>query len=314
MLHPFTAFDHHLHMPAASLFRLLFLGAIWGASFLFLRVVAPVLGAIPTAAGRLLLAAAGLFVIVLALRVPWRFKGRFRATLMLGVVNSGIPFLMYGYAGRVLPAGYAAIINATAPLMGVLIGALFFADRPTARKLWGVAAGLAGVAALTRTGPLAVTRPVLLAVLACLVATACYGLAGYLTQRWIAAHGGLDSRLVAFGSQLGGSLMLLPALLAQEAIAPLEISAVPALVWGALAALGLLCTAVAYILYFRLLADVGPLRALTVTFIVPVFGVLWGHALLDEPLGPGHALGGGLIALALWLVLQPERAAAAPRG
>jgi len=298
-------------MPAASLFRLLLLGAIWGASFLFLRIVAPVLGAIPTAAGRLLLAAAGLWVIVLVLRVPWRYKGRFRSTLMLGVVNSGIPFLMYGYAGRVLPAGYAAIINATAPLMGVLIGALFFADRPGARKLWGVAAGLAGVVALTQTGPLAVTPPVILAVMACLVATACYGLAGYLTQRWITAHGGLDSRLVAFGSQLGGSLMLLPALMVQEVVTPIDLGTVPTMVWWALTGLGLVCTAVAYILYFRLLADVGPLRALTVTFIVPVFGVLWGHWLLDEPLGLGHAVGGGLIAVALWLVLRPERVAAA---
>lgn len=293
-------------MPLPSLVRLALLAALWGASFLFMRVTAPALGAVPTAFGRVALAALGLVLLLAALRVSWRFDGKLRATLLLGAINSGVPFLMYALAARVLPAGYSAILNATAPLMGVLIGAALFGERLTPAKLASVLLGLAGVALLTRTGPAEVNAALLGGVAACLVATTCYGLAGYLTKRWIGDRGGLDSRLVALGSQMGAVLLLAPAMAWDASVHPLAWAAVTPTVWLALAALGLLCTSVAYILYFRLIADVGPLKALTVTFLVPLFAVLWGWLLLDEPVTWAHAAGGGLIGVALVLVLRPS--------
>ncbi|ABM35258.1 EamA-like transporter family protein [Paracidovorax citrulli] len=153
--------------------------------------------------------------------------------------------------------------------------------------------------------------PVAAGIAACLAATACYGLAGFLTRRWITARGGLDSRLVALGSQWGAVLALAPWAAWQAWNQPglaSQWSTAPVQVWAALLAMGLLCTAWAYVLYFRLIADVGPLKALSVTFLVPAFGVAWGWLLLDETVTGAHAAGGTLIAVALWLVLRPAPA------
>ncbi|QPF73296.1 DMT family transporter [Roseateles sp. DAIF2] len=300
-------------MSPASLTRLLLLAALWGGSFLLMRIAAPVLGAVPTAFARVALGAAGLLALVLLLRVPLSFRDKFVATLALGAINSGLPFLMFALAARVLPAGYSAILNATTPLMGVLIGAALFGEHIGRAKAAGVLLGLLGVAVLTRTGPLDTSAPVLWGVAACLVATACYGLAGFLTQRWIARRGGLDSRMVALGSQLGALLLLLPcvgwlAAAPDNTMPPL--AEIGPQVGAALLALGLLCTSFAYVLYFRLIADVGPLKALSVTFLIPLFGMFWGWLVLDERASLAHAAGGGLIALALWLVMRPAPSAA----
>lgn len=292
-------------MSAADLTRLFVLAALWGGSFLFMRVVVPVLGAVPTTVGRVALGAAGLLVLVLALRLPRDFRGRGLATLMLGVINSALPFLLFSLAARVLPAGYSAILNAMTPLMGIVIGALVFREHITAAKLAGVLLGLAGVWVLTGTGPVAMDAAMLAGVGACLLATACYGLAGFLTRRWISERGGLDSRLVALGSQTGALLFTLPFLAWPGAGTPTAWSDVSPAVWGSLVSLGLACTSLAYVLYFKLIADVGPVKAMTVTFLIPLFGVLWGWLLLGEELSAAHGVGGGLIALALWLVLRP---------
>nr|WP_215908698.1 MULTISPECIES: DMT family transporter [Pseudomonas] len=282
---------------------LLGLAAIWGASFLFMRIIAPEIGTVPTAFFRVSIAAAGLLVILAMLRVSWDFQGKFKTVLLLGVINSGIPATMYSVAAQVLPAGYSAIFNATTPLMGVLIGGLFFSERLTPSKIAGVALGLLGVAVLTRAGPVAFDLELLMGALACLLATTCYGFAGFLARRWLDQCGGLDSRLSALGSMLGATLFLLP-FFAFSAITQPPASWGGWQVWVSLLGLGLVCTAFAYILYFRLLSSIGPVKSMTVTFMIPPFGVLWGALLLDEPLSMAHLYGGVLIAGALWLVLR----------
>lgn len=291
--------------PVDTLY-LLGLAAIWGASFLFMRIIAPEIGTVPTAFFRVSIAAAGLLVILAMLRVSWDFQGKFKTVLLLGVINSGIPATMYSVAAQVLPAGYSAIFNATTPLMGVLIGGLFFSERLTPAKIAGVALGLLGVAVLTRAGPVAFDLELLIGALACLLATTCYGFAGFLARRWLDQRGGLDSRLSALGSMLGATLFLLP-FFAFSAITQPPASWGGWQVWVSLLGLGLVCTAFAYILYFRLLEEIGPVKASTVTFLIPVFGVLWGAWLLDESLSMGHLYGGLLIGMALWLVLRPAR-------
>jgi drug/metabolite transporter (DMT)-like permease len=233
---------------------------------------------------------------------------------MLGAINSGIPFLMFALAARSLPAGYSAILNATTPLMGVIIGALAFGEQLTWSKATGVFVGLLGVVVLTRAGPVALTAATLWAVAACLVATACYGLAGFLTKRWITQRGGLDSRVVALGSQLGAVLLLLPFAVWDAVSHPVAWSEVGAQVWLSMLVLGLLCTSLAYVLHFKLIAEVGPMKALTVTFLIPLFGVLWGALVLGESASMAHAVGGGLIGAALWLVLRPTSAAASSKA
>ncbi len=290
-------------MRPLDMFRLLALAAIWGASFLFLRIIAPVLGTFPTAFFRVLLATAGLLVILLLLRTRWDFRGKLGLCLVLGVINSGLPFALYSVAAQLVPAGYSAIFNATTPMMGVLIGALFFAEELRLAKIIGVFSGLGGVALLMRIGPVPFDTELLLGALACLGATACYGFGGFLTRRWINQGEGLDSEVVAFGSQLGAALCLLPLFGLSLLNAP-PVNWGDSTVWLSLLGLGLVCTAFAYILYFRLLADIGPVKTLTVTFLIPPFGVLWGVIFLDEPLSWAYVQGGALIALALWLILR----------
>lgn len=291
-------------MTTIDTIRLLALSAIWGASFLFMRIIAPTLGALPTAFIRVLLAAIGLVLILAVMRVKWDFKGKAGATLVLGIINSGIPFAMYSFAAMALPAGYSAILNATTPLMGAIMGALFFSEKLAGAKAIGVLLGLAGVAVLTHTGPVELDSSAIMGAGACLVATACYGLAGFLVKRWITDKGGLDSKLVALGSQIGATVLLLPVFAVGVSVAP-PTSWGGAGVWAAMAGLGFVCTAFAYILYFRLIADIGPVKSLTVTFLVPPFGVLWGALFLHEQLTASHLAGGALIGIAVWMVLKP---------
>ncbi|SPS01359.1 DMT family transporter [Cupriavidus taiwanensis] len=297
-------------MKPLDLFRLLALAALWGASFLFIRIGAPVLGPVPTAFVRVLIGALTLAACLPLLGLRWDMQGKWPAVLALGVVNSGIPFAMYAVAALWLPAGYSAVFNAMTPLMGVMIGALAFAEPLTRAKAMGVMLGVAGVAVLTRTGPVAFSAEVLLGALACLLATACYGLSGFLARRWITQRGGLDSRLVAAGSLVGAAAFLLPLCIA----ALWRHNTLPdagAGVWAAMLGLGTLCTALAYILYYRLIADLGPVRSLTVTFLIPPFGIVWGALFLGEALSWAHAAGGALIGMAVWLVLRPGAAARA---
>ena len=297
-------------MSTRNLLQLILLASIWGASFLFMRVAAPVIGAMPTAFLRVSLAALGLWALLTVLKVRLDFQGKLKVTMLLGLINSGIPTLMYSLAALSLPAGYSSIFNATTPLMGVMIGTLFFAEQMTWAKGIGVFIGLFGVALLTHTGPLDFNLKLLLGALACMVATTCYGFAGYLTRRWLNQQGGLDNRLASLGSMFGASLLLLPLFLWSLLVQP------PASwggwqVWGSLLALGLVCTAFAYVLYFQLLTDIGPLKSMAVTFLIPPFGVFWGVLLLNEPLSWAYLSGGSLIVLALYLVLKPGEKAAA---
>lgn len=300
-------------MRFVDLLRLLSLAAIWGASFLFMRIIAPELGTFPTAFFRVLFACAGLLAILLVMRIRWDFRGKLKLCLILGMINSGVPFALYALAAQFLPTGYSAIFNATTPMMGVVIGALFFAESLTVSKMVGVVFGLGGVALLTRTGPVAFDIELLIGAVACLGATACYGFGGFLTRRWINQHGGLSSELVAFGSQAGAALCLLPLFALSLIMAP-PVSWGNGTVWLSLLGLGIGCTAFAYILYFRLLSDIGPVRTLTVTLIIPPFGVLWGALFLGEPLDWAYVYGGALIAVALWLILKqtPATTVAAP--
>src|SRR3990167_801020 len=254
-----------------DIFRLLSLAAIWGASFLFMRIIAPVIGTIPTAFFRVSIAAVGLLVILGLMRISWDFKGKLKTVMLLGVINSGIPATLYSVAAQVLPAGYSAIFNATTPLMGVLIGGLFFHEKLTAAKLGGVVLGLFGVGVLTRAGPVAFDMELLMGAAACLLATTCYGFAGFLARRWLDHAGGLDSRLSALGSMLGATLFLLP-VFGYSVISQPPASWGGWNVWLSLLGLGLMCTALAYIIYFRLLSSIGPVRSMTTTFLIPQIG------------------------------------------
>lgn len=293
-------------MRVADYLRLLLLAAIWGASFLFMRIVVPQFGAINTAFLRVFFGFAGLAVILFMLKSSFDFKGKFKSSVILGVINSGLPFLMYCLAAKWLPAGYSAILNATTPLMGALVGFSCFAEKLTLRKWAGMLLGLVGIIVITTIGEASSADKQIAGVIACLIATGCYGVASFLTRSWISNKGGLDPKIVAFGSQMGASIFLMPFFLWSTSIGP-TVDWLQQEAWVSVIAVGVICTAFAYILYFRLIADVGPLRSLTVTFLIPPFGMLWGYIVLGEIVNNGFIIGAAIIGVAVWMVVSPEK-------
>jgi drug/metabolite transporter (DMT)-like permease len=276
-------------MKLADYGRLLLLAALWGASFQFMRVTAPVLGPIWTAEGRMLIGAAALaaWFALIGFDAQWRVHWRFYATV--GVVNSAVPFSLYAFAAVHLPASLMAILNATSPMFGLALGAAFSGERVTVRKIAGLLLGAGGVAIIARTGTFDADAMSGWAIAACLAASFSYGVTGVLVKRF---GDGIPSRGTAAATQAWAALALLPLL----PFTPPD--AVPsAAIVANLAALGVLASGVAFILYFRLIADVGATRALTVTFLIPLFAFAWGLLFLGESLA-GTEIAGSLLILA----------------
>jgi drug/metabolite transporter (DMT)-like permease len=299
-------------MKTADVVRLLTLAAIWGGSFLFMRVLAPVIGPVWTASSRVLIAGVVLLAWyrIVGFDVQWRANLRHYA--IIGGIGSALPFTLFAFAALHLPVGLSAILNASAPLFGALLGAIWLNEALTTRKLAGLALGIAGVGLVSGVGGSSLDAASIGSILACLGAALCYGLSGvYLKLR--AAH--LPSRAIAGASQLVAGLMLLPLAPLAPATGALTLPIV-----GAMLGLSLLCSAVAYLLYYRLIADLGPTRALTVTFLIPGFGMLWGALLLDEPItaamlaGCALIIAGTLITTRAPVATQPAPSARAARS
>ncbi|WP_210394685.1 DMT family transporter [Motiliproteus sediminis] len=274
-------------MPLTSAFNLLLLSAIWGGSFLFLRMGAPVLGPLWLIESRVSLAALFLLAVALLLRRRLALRQHWRHYLLLGGLNSALPFLLLAFAAQTLTVSLLSIVNATSPLWGALVGALWQREMPPRRALLGLLLGAMGVALLVGLDRITSEPGAAVAVAAALGAALCYGIASNYARHASA----VEPFNNAHGSMWAATLWLLPATLW------LPLPAMPAPpVAIAVLLLGILCTGMAYLLYFRLVAEVGPTSALTVTFLIPLFGVLWGWSLLDEQ--PGwHTLAGTLTIL-----------------
>ena len=254
------------------------LAALWGASFLFMRWGAGDFGPVALSLVRVALAAAVLLPLVVWHGQWPRLRRHWRVIAFVGIVNSALPFMAFAHAATVISAGLSSIVNATAPLWGAAVAWLWLGERPSATRIAGLALGFSGVlwlladkAALTG-GPDGAQAAV--AVLGCVAATLCYGISANVTRRHL---GGVPALAVAAGSQAAATLVLLvPGVLIWPAATP------GVRAWVAALALGLACTALAYLMYFRLIAQVGATRAMTVTFLIPLFAMLWGGLFLGE--------------------------------
>ncbi|WP_287914844.1 DMT family transporter [Tibeticola sp.] len=274
--------------------ELVLLAAIWGSSFLFMQTAAAAFGPLPTAALRVTIAGAVLAPFLLrpgqaaALRQAWR------PIFLVGLLNSGLPFVLYAWALQFITTGLSAILNATVPLFGALIAWIWLGDRLTATRVLGLALGFAGVVLLAadkagmRHGDLSETKNQL-AIAACLGATLCYGISASYTRRHLAR---VPPLATAAGSQIGAALALaLPAALSWPAQTP------GPLPWLAAVTVGILCSGLAYVLFFRLIQHAGPTRALAVTFIVPLFALLYGNLFLGEQITPWMLACGAVVLL-----------------
>ena len=254
------------------------LAAIWGASFMFMRVAAHELGALPAAGLRVCIAALFLLPILLFKGLGHTLRQHWKLTFAVGVLNSAVPFVCFTYALLSITTGLSAILNATVPLFGALIAWAWLKDQPSGSRMVGLAVGFVGVSMLAwdkaSFQPDANGATTGWAVLAVLFACLCYGTAASVAKRYMR---GLPSLVSATGSQIGASIALLPLTLW---FWPSQAPSLQA--WGAVVVLGVVCTGLAYILYFRLIERAGPARALAVTFAIPAFAVFYGVLLLGE--------------------------------
>ena len=288
------------------------LWAIWGSSFLFMRLAVVGVGAMATAFWRVCIAAAFLVPLLLARGLGPELRRHWKKACLIGVINSGVPFALFAFAVTAITTGLSAILNATVPLFGAVVAWAWLRERPPPLRALGLLIGFAGVALLAWDK--ASFRPDAngiapgWAVIACLVATLLYGIAASATRQYLA---GLPALVTATGSQVGATLALaVPTLLVAPRVVPSLHAAL------ALVALGVVCSGIAYILYFRLIESGGPSRAMAVTFAIPVFAMAYGVLFLDEAVTPWMVTCGGVIVLgtALSTGVLGRRAAAAPKG
>lgn len=276
-------------MKPRDLLDLTLLAALWGGSFLFMRYAVPDFGVVPLIWLRVALASICLLPLLLLKRQFGALRQQAGALTVMSLFNSGLPFLLIAWATLSITAGLASIMNAMTPVFTALIGALWLGDRLDGRRSLGLLLGLAGVALLAADK--ADFRPggSGWAIVAMLLATACYGFAANHTRRYLQ---GVPALVNATGTQLVSALVLLPPALwswpeRMPGLGP----------WLATLVLGVACSALAYLLFFRLIARVGASRAVTVTFLVPVFGTLWGALFLGEPVTASMLAGGAVVLL-----------------
>ena len=257
----------------------IFLGVLWGASFLFMRLGANQFGPVPTAGLRVGMAAAFLLPVMLLRGEKPALLKHWKPILLSGIINSAIPFALFSYAVVHMPTGMASVLNASTPLFGALIAWLWLGDRITPLRGVGLLMGFAGVAMLALHDKPVATGGGLAgytAIGACLLASMSYGVAASFAKRYLV---GVPPLATATGSMIGATLgLLIPTIALWPAHMPSASS------WLAVAALALLCTSLAYILYFRIIQTAGPSRAIAVTFLAPVFALVYGNWFLSEPI------------------------------
>jgi drug/metabolite transporter (DMT)-like permease len=282
-------------MSPADMLQILAMAAVWGGSFLFLRVATPDFGAVPLIAIRVGVSALFLLPVML-LRPAWRqeFRQNVGKLFLLGLVNAAIPFPLFAYSTLFVTAGFASIINATAPLFAALVAGVWLRDRITVGAVIGLVIGFAGVILLVGGLP-DVTADALLAIAGALFASFLYGVSASFVKRHLA---GVNTWVTTTGSFGFAALLLVPLAVVQwPAVSP------PSRSWAAAIVLAVACTAIPNIYYFRLVLRVGPGKAMSVAFLIPVFGMLWGALLLGERVTPGMLAGCAVILFGTSLVI-----------
>ena len=270
-------------MKISELLELLLLAAVWGASFLFMRIAVPTFGPIFLIELRVLLAGLTLLFISTRLNLVSEIRHNWLSLLVVGCLNSAIPFVLFAFAALYLPAGFSSILNAAAPLFGTLITGLWLKEKLTLSQFIGLIIGFAGVTILVGWTKIPVTAGFIWAVAAGLIGAFLYAVAAPYARKKLV---GVDPIAVATGSQLSAALVLLP-------ITPWFLpNALPTInEIAVVVALGLFSTALAYVIYFHLISTIGTSKTLTVAYLIPLFAMFWGALVLNEPITPSMVLG-----------------------
>ncbi|MEZ9631358.1 DMT family transporter [Vibrio breoganii] len=262
--------------------RLICLAAIWGGSFLFMRISANALGPAYLIEARVLFAAVSLLVVAWYMKKKLDFTVHTKHFFIIGLLNTALPFLLFAYAAQTLPASILSILNSTAAIWGAAIAIVWSRSLPTLRVIIGLISGVIGVYILVGLDNALLPANSGVAMIAGVMAACCYGIASNYAKN----APKISSFDNAHGSMWAACLIVLPLLpfMPIREMPDVQISISVIL-------LGVVCTGLAYLLYFRLIEDLGPPSALSVTFLIPLFGILWGYLFLDEQVGWNTALG-----------------------
>jgi drug/metabolite transporter (DMT)-like permease len=274
-------------MKFSNLLELLLLAAVWGASFLFVKIAAPALGPVLLIELRVLLAGVTLLFVATRFNLIGEIRKNLIPLLVIGCINTAIPYLLFAFAALYLPAGFSSLLNAMTPLFGTLITGLWLREKLTLSQFMGLIVGFAGVTILVGWTELPITNSFIWAVVAGLSAAFLYAVGASYAQKKLS---GVNPIAIATGSLLSATIILLP-------ITPWFLpDAFPTMtiIWITIA-LGLFSTALAYVMYFRLLGNIGVSKSLTVAYLVPLFAMFWGTLILGEPITQSMVLGCGLI-------------------
>jgi drug/metabolite transporter (DMT)-like permease len=281
----------------ADIIKLVGLGAIWGSSFIFMRIACPILGAFVVTDLRVVLAALAMssFCYITGLAIDWR--SNWRHFLIVGLTNSAIPYFLFAFAALYIPAGYSAMLNATSPLFGAMLAVYWLNDRLTYRKVIALALGFSGVGIVSIHSAITMTTISVVAMVGCLVASLCYAIVAlYIKKRALA----VPAAVLAAGSLSTTGLFMLPIALYNRP----PLSAITSISLVSVFVLGMACTGFAQFIYYQLIKSIGPAKALTVTFLIPVFGILWAALFLGECVTAHMIIGCALIISGTYLVVR----------
>lgn len=284
-------------MSTANMLRLFLLGAIWGTSFMLMRIASPVLGPLLTTFIRALLGGAALYAFARSRGIDFGWRKNARIYLVIGLFNTAIPFALFAWSALYIPSAYMATMNSLAPIFTGVFGFLLLSEKMTPSRMAACFLGLFGVAVLVRVGPTEVTLSTVLGVLAGMGAAVCYGYAATYTRM---KASGLPSLATATGSQATSSLVLLPFALPGIPHATVSMTWTVAI---SVIFLGVICTGLAYALFFHLISTEGASKAITVTFLVPATASVWAWLFLGEPVTMGTVAGIAIVLCATALAL-----------
>ncbi|MFO1390073.1 DMT family transporter [Cellvibrio sp.] len=291
-------------MTPTDFYRLGLLAAIWGASFIAMRASVPELGVLLTTVGRIEIAAVALSVFAYFNKIPLLWRRRYKAYFLAGFFGAVLPFALLSYAASYLPAALSALLNATCPLFCAVFSGLWLAERLSRYKLLGLLLGLAGVWILVGTEMLLANNPTNLSLIACLLGPACFAISGVIVKYYNGANieNPIEPLSMATGSMIAASLMLLPII---PFSLPSQVPSYSSIGW--VIGLALFASAFAQIVFIPLVARVGPTRAMSVAFLIPLFSMIWGFIFLGEVIGIRCVLGGITVLVATLLVTKDDQ-------
>ena len=278
---------------------LVVLSAIWGASFMFMRILAPALGPVATADMRLLIAGIALVIFLKFQKYDLQWKKNWKRYLIIGLLNSGISFLLFSFAALYIPASVSVILNSLTPMFGALSAVIWLGEKMSWKLIVGIILGITGVAVIRGGGSFELTGMTTLAMGACVFATMFYGVGSVYTK--LKAHD-IGAQAIAAGSQLMVGVLFLPLVFFTSIRTEITIEIVVSTLIFAL-----FCSAVAYIIFYRLIKTLGPVKTTSVTFLIPVFGFIWGTLFLHEEITVKMILGAVIVLSGMYFVTGKKK-------